>query len=297
VGFDEAAARDVRTPEGVTLPFELASVADRITAFGVDFALIHAGAFVLLLLLGFLAGRGAFHNYALSAGILGSFLLRNFYFSYCEIRYGGRTPGKRAIGLRVISREGGPLSAEAVLARNLTRDLEVFLPLTALALPEALIPGLPGWATLTAVVWLFVFALLPLLNRDRLRLGDLVGGTLVVRMPAALLLADLTESGAGPAPGGAVEMDEREKLTFASAQLDQYGIEELQVLESVLRRAGDPGSRKLMEEVARRVMKRIDWPRDGPEVDAHEFLSAFYRAQRARLEHKMLFGVRQERKK
>ena len=38
-----------------------------------------------------------------------------------------------------------------------------------------------------AAVWLLVFALMPLFNQDRLRCGDLVAGTLVVKMPAAVL--------------------------------------------------------------------------------------------------------------
>ena len=44
------------------------------------------------------------------------------------MRWRGITPGKRVFGLRVIDRGGGALRADAVIARNLMREIEVFLP-------------------------------------------------------------------------------------------------------------------------------------------------------------------------
>lgn len=294
---DTPVVRFLRPPEGVPLPFEVASAADRIAAFAVDIVLVHAAAGMFLLLAMLWLRRGDFASHALSLAILASFFIRNFYFAFFEIRWGGRTPGKRAYGLRVVSRDGGALTAEAVFTRNLTRDLEVFLPVTALVIPEALIPGLPGWAALTATTWLFVFALLPLLNRDRLRLGDIVGGTLVVRMPNARLLSDLVEADSEGIPGGSDPGSASRGFEFTPEQLDHYGIKELQVLESLLRRAPGFRSTGVMEQVARRIRKKLGLPESVPDVDPREFLATFYKAQRARLEHKMLFGVRQERKK
>ena len=291
---DAPVIRMLRPPEGVPLPFEIGSASDRIAAFAVDTLLVHGAAGVVLVA-AVLALGPALRGHALSLGVLASFFIRNFYFAFFEIRWGGQTPAKRAFGLRVVARDGGALTAEAVFTRNLTRDLEVFLPVTALAMPEALIPGLPGWAALVATTWMFVFASLPLLNRDRLRLGDLVGGTLVVRMPKTKLLWDLSESDAGaPATGGE---EPRAAFEFTTEQLDHYGIKELQVLESLLRNAPGFRSASVLGEVASRVRKKIGFPEPGPDADPREFLMAFYKAQRARLEHKMLFGVRQEAKK
>ncbi len=45
-----------------------------------------------------------------------SFLSRSFHFAYFEIKWGGTTPGKRRDNLRVISRKGEPVSAEALFA-------------------------------------------------------------------------------------------------------------------------------------------------------------------------------------
>jgi uncharacterized RDD family membrane protein YckC len=292
----EATIRDVTTPEGVSLPFDVASAVDRVTAFFIDFAIIVATV-VVLLLIGLLAWGTEFGGVALSFALLSSFFVRNFYFIFFEMRWGGSTPGKRTLGLRVISRDGGPLTAEAVFARNLTRDIEVFLPLTALAEPRALLPGLPVWAAMLGSLWLMLFALVPLLSNDRLRIGDIVAGTLVVRMPKAALMEDLTQFPAGTYAARFERQRTGQSLVFSRSQLDLYGIKELQVLESVLRKGTGEEESEVMHAVAERIKTKIAWPREDWDVDSWEFLNAFYKAQRARLEHKMLFGIRQEEKR
>ena len=280
--------REVVTPEGVALPFEIASPIDRASAFVLDAFLIHVVVLVLFLAALF-AGTAGGGVVAFPVALLGSFFLRNFYFTYCEIRMGGTTIGKRKVGLRVISRDGGPVTAEAVFARNLTRDVEVFLPATALMAPELVLPGLPGWARAIGIVWILIFALLPLFGREHLRIGDILAGTLVVRMPKAKLLPDLaarktrlTDSQAGYA--------------FTDQQLDLYGIKELQVLEEVLRKHQRSRKHEVVGAVAERIRNKISWP-EGEAVDDWRFLNAFYKAQRARLEHKMLFGKKQLEKR
>jgi uncharacterized RDD family membrane protein YckC len=351
----------VTTPEGVPLPFTIASAGDRMLAFLLDFLIIFLGSIVTLLAGLLLAGAGL-RGLGIAVALVGVFAWRNAYFVVCEARWGGRTIGKRATGLRVIARDGGPLTAEAVLARNLTREVEVFLPLTILLLGRRLAPGLPGWALLAATLWLFVAALLPLAGKERLRCGDLVAGTLVVQAPVAVLLPDLAtlaapagrgagrgtlgagggisaRAGAGGAGGaragagggglppgvaspyapepawaatapvravtaapaaaaaaaaGAPEAD----VAFSREQLDIYGIHELQVLEDLLRREADGAmSYEVLEEVAAKIKAKIGWPAERRQMPAVPWLRAFYRAQRARLEQKLLFGERQERKR
>ena len=179
-----------------------------------------------------------------------------------------------------------------MFARNLTRDLEVFLPLTLVFHPQALVPSAPGWAGFLAGLWLFVFLFLPLFNRDRLRVGDLVGGTRVVVAPKATLLEDVgVEASGGPSgePG-------RQRHTFTAEQLEHYGNFELQVLEDLLRREHDVDIETL-QAVCDKIKRRIRWPRAQWKVDTPRFLRDFYTAQRARLEHGMLFGRRFEDKR
>ena len=292
----------VRTPEGISLPFTVATAGDRLAAFLLDFGLIVLGslaAWIVALFVLSTINRG----FAMAFALLASFFLFNFYFVAWEVARSGVTPGKRRMGLRVISRDGGPLTAEAVFARNLTRDLEVFLPFVALLSPAALVPGAPGWGQFLAIAGLLVFAALPLVSKDRLRCGDLVAGTLVVRAPASFLLRDLAhvEEGSGPArtagPANLATAVNVGEFVFTRKQLDIYGIRELQVLEDLLRRDDDAVvDPQLLAEVANKIKHKIDWPADRWQVPARPFLNAFYRAQRGRLEQRLLFGERKERK-
>ncbi|HEX4964924.1 MAG TPA: RDD family protein [Thermoanaerobaculia bacterium] len=296
----------VPTPEGISLPFVVASVGDRLAALILDMLVI-VGLTIVAWMLAAATAMLGLASLGISLALLAMFLLWNFYFIHFEIRGGGVTPGKRKMGVRVISRDGGPLTAEAVFARNLMRNLELFLPLTALLAPQALVPQSPGWGRLLALGWVAVFALMPFFNQDRLRCGDLVAGTLVVKAPKAVLLSDLSDRATvrpamRPLPTGMPAPPPppppAEEFPFTREQLDIYGIHELQVLEDLLRR-DDQGTldSRVLEDVCEKIKQKVNWPADRWQVPARPFLQAFYRAQRAALEQKMLFGKRQERKK
>ncbi len=292
-GIAEPRLYRVRTPEGISIPFEVARAGDRVAAFLLDFGLIVLGSLAAWALAFALSPLGG--GFAIAFGLLVSFFLFNFYFVAWEVARSGVTPGKRRMGLRVISRDGGPLTTEAVFARNLTRDLEVFLPLVALLSPATLVPDAPKGGEFLAIAWLLVFAALPLVSKDRLRCGDLVAGTLVVRAPAAVLLRDLAQVAERPGVGRPADL--AAEIVFTRKQLDIYGIRELQVLEDLLRRYDDAVvDPQILEDVATKIKHKIDWPADRWQIPTQPFLNAFYRAQRGRLEQRLLFGERKERK-
>jgi uncharacterized RDD family membrane protein YckC len=279
--------RAILPPEGVPLTFRVALVGDRIAAVLLDGAILVAAVFVLVLMLLFLDD---FSLTGWSAAFLGLaiFALRNGYFVAFEHAWRGQTPGKRVFGLMVMDAGGGPLTSEAIWARNLTREVECFLPLVVLANP-ALMSGGPAAVRLAAVAWLLVLMLLPLFNRDHRRVGDLLAGTLVVEAPHATLLPDLAHA----------EGIARTTIGhFTRAELDVYGVYELQVLEDLLRRES-PGSEALAT-VAHSIRTRLGRADPGawaPELRApHDFLTAFYRAQRAQLERDLLLGQVRRRK-
>lgn len=278
------AVRELVTPEGVALRFPTALLGDRLAAFALDACVIIGGTLAVVVLTVQLAlvARGV----ALAMGLVAAFLIRCFYFPFFECRWQGRTPGKRVVGIRVVDGGGGVLTAEAVLARNLTREVELFLPLTALLAPQALLPEMPAWGRYASLGWLFVMALMPLFNQDRLRVGDLIGGTLVVRSPEVRLRDDLS---AGTSAEGAI--------AFTTEQLDLYGIRELHVLEGLLRQPQTP--RSTLEAVAQAICRKIAWtaPSGSSEPDAERFLRSFYDAQRARLEQRLQLGERREAKR
>ena len=290
--------RRVITPEGVVLDFTVASRSSRAGAVTIDLILIGTAMIVstlLLILLLFgamqvpdeLLERGsgpaarAFQFFAV-LWIVAMFLFRNAYFLFFELRPRGATPGKRLAGIRIAARDGGQLTAEAVIARNLTRDIELFLPV--LFIMQASATGADmGGASLAALAWLLVILAIPIANRDHLRAGDIVAGSWVVEAPRTGLAAVLAASAASRS--GESELTGA-RFRFGEAELAVYGEYELQVLERVLR---DDRAENLIA-VTETICRKIGWePGHG---DERAFLEAYYTQLRARLEKGMRFGRR-----
>jgi len=268
--------RSFVTPEGVDLKLELGGAGARAAAFLLDLVamivVLIAGTIVVVLL--------AMASKAEILGILwlvGFFILRNFWFTLFEMSGRGATPGKRLLGLRVVARDGARLTGGAVLARNAMREIEVFLPLSFLAAQAA--EGVADtFLTLFALLWSGIFLFFPLFNRDRLRVGDLVAGTWVVRTATDELGVDLAAS-----------VSTRQRRRFSDAALGLYGVYELQTLEDVLRN----GQPEAIATVAATIQRKAGLPDDG---DDRGFLEDYYAALCDRLERGLLVGRRRENK-
>ena len=276
---DTAAARSVLTPEGVPIEVELADHGARAGALLIDLAIIIVAlvvSVIFVVLVTRLAG-----NVGVALFFIFSFFLRCPFFIAFELRWRGQTPGKRVFKLRVVDRQGGALSPTAVAARNVTREIEVFMPATLLMFTPSDMggTGMENILALTALVWLGIFALMPLFNRDRLRIGDMIAGTWVVRAEPVDLQPDLT-----------TESAER-GYHFTPAQLDVYGIAELQVLERLLRQPATRATLDTKKDVLKRILAKIEW-RDREPVEGDSFLNDYYAALRAHLEQRVLFGDR-----
>lgn len=154
------------TPEGVSLETVLAGLGSRIGAFLVDLAIQLAVFVVLLVALGFAEGRHPSETTRLViAGAVGLALLATLfgYFVVLELATGGRSVGKRALGLRVVRGDGAPLGFWPILIRNVLR----------------LVDWLPSAYLLASI--------LILATARNQRLGDLAAGTIVVRERTAAL--------------------------------------------------------------------------------------------------------------
>jgi len=282
-----ALTREIITPEGVPIRFQLARAGDRAGAFVLDvliqiIALVAVGWALSLAVGGNLEG-----SWLTAVVVVLAFLLVNFYFAFFEVRWQGSTPGKRKIGIRVIDARGGQLESSAVLARNLVRELEVWMPLRFLLASRVVWPNAPGWALFLAGVWTFVFLLFPLFNKDRLRIGDLIAGTRVVMQPKVIMPPDLVAEQAQLA----IARPQVKGFAFSDKQLGVYGVYELQVLEGVLRQAPEtPGTFEAVRTVSEKIRAKIGYDQPVGEYEHDRFLRDFYAAQRAHLEQKMLFG-------
>lgn len=268
--------RNIVTPEGVPIPVALADHSERFTAFALDWVIWTLLLLAIYLPLLLVAGFGSFTPIAISIALFIGFVVRNIYFVYFEIAWRGATPGKRIVGIRVVDRAGGPLLPSAVIARNLTREVEMFLPLGILLSGGKSAGGGVDLMQLSIGVWLVFFAALPLINRDRMRGGDLIAGTMVIALPKLTLLSDLVERAA--------------QFTFTEQQLRAYGAFELQVLEELLRRPPTPAGAVVLREVCDKICHRIGWTSEVPQNQLVTFLRDFYTAERAFLERGQLYG-------
>ncbi len=270
--------RRLVTPEGAAIQLRLASASERAGAFMIDiaiqWAIVIATGLGLSFIIGALSPGSA--NVAFAFWLVFFFFVRNFYYIFFEIGQRAATPGKRILGLRVAARDGGRLTANSVLARNFIREIEIGLPFQF-----AMMGGdqVGAWMGLFGLIWSGIFLLFPIFNKDKMRVGDLIAGTWVIKAPRAKLMEDITSAAARP--------ETSSRFAFTPAQTEAYGIHELHVLEDVLRQS----TPEIKAQVASRIRTKITWARTEAETDL-EFLEAYYAALRRRLEQRILLGDR-----
>jgi uncharacterized RDD family membrane protein YckC len=268
--------RQIVTPEGIPVTVELADHGERLVAFTIDLFIWLMLSLAIFIPLFAAIGISGGSLIAISIALFIGFLVRNLYFVYFELAWRGATPGKRLVGLRVIDRAGGPLLPSAIVARNLTREVETFLPLGILLTWGKAVDGRLDWENLAIAIWLLFFAALPFINRDRMRGGDLIAGTMVIALPKRVLASDLVE--------------DRLQFAFSEQQLRAYGAFELQVLEELLRHPDTPEAKRMRGEVCDKICRRIGWTAPVPPEHVVPFLREFYTAERAFLEREQLYG-------
>jgi uncharacterized RDD family membrane protein YckC len=149
--------RGVVTPEAVVLEFETASIGSRALAQLVDLG-IRIGLFYGLAIFASLVGLSGGTTAVVVIMIVGTFLLVFGYPAVLEARWQGRTVGKRAVGLRVVTVEGAPVAFRHAAIRSMVAVVDFFIP------PIAVV------ATCSV-----------LLTPRSQRLGDLFAGTIVLR--------------------------------------------------------------------------------------------------------------------
>lgn len=142
----------ITTPEHVPIRLEPAGAGSRFLATLIDFFLVSAiagtaGTILVMTL----------PSIGMAVAITFNFVLTWGWHVFFETKKQGRTPGKRALKLRVIDARGLPVSLYQSLVRNIVRVLD-FAPAFY---------GIGGVATL--------------LSPSHRRLGDLVADTLVIR--------------------------------------------------------------------------------------------------------------------
>jgi uncharacterized RDD family membrane protein YckC len=164
----------ISTPENIRFDYRLAGPFRRLPAFVLDF--IFRLLFVIVLSIAFaFSGIGSLIPFGdaffIVMLLISLFFLEWFYGVFFETFWNGQTPGKRLLGLRVISIDGHPINAVQATIRNFLRfaDFFPFVPLSCI------FPEMVGW------VPIFTVSIVSMLLTSRMqRLGDIAAGTMVV---------------------------------------------------------------------------------------------------------------------
>jgi uncharacterized RDD family membrane protein YckC len=213
---------------------------------------------------------------------IGLFLLWNGYFIFFEMR-GGTTPGKNTNNYKVMREDGTALTPSSVYIRNLMREVEIWMPIRFFFVAVSSFDE--GFIQLVPFLWIFIFAIFPHIDRKNRRLGDLLAGTVVVRMPTYRLEVDLTVK----QKSGSDDV----QIVFTPEMMNIYGKKELQVLEDVLRRQESlnySDRSRLIAKVVKKIARKIGYKEEILPKDRLLFLQTFYDAQRKRLESKLVRG-------
>jgi len=215
------------TPEGILLELRPAGMSSRFCAYLIDelirMAILYSAAFVLM----FVGGVG------LAFWLILYFLLEWFYPVVFELGRNGATPGKRAMGLKVVMDNGLPITPAASLTRNLLRFADV-------------LPAFYGAAIICV-----------LLRSDSKRLGDMAAATLVVHLPRPAPKATL-DMVVPVAPARALSPRDQSALIALAARAPTLTVERLDELAGMAASVqGEPRSSDA--EVTRRVLGVAQW--------------------------------------
>lgn len=243
-GFSLEQGVAVDGAENTGLTLVLAGMGNRMLAFLLDSlitGLLSIAVVVLFSLAGLLSGSETAVYYILALLLLALFVIRWGYFITFELIWHGQTPGKKLLRIKVVREDGRPVNFTASFLRNILRIVDA-------------LPG--GYAV--GLIMVFV-------NAREKRVGDIVGGTMVVKEPKAAYPAGPGGISRGPVPGlGGIADPARVARYLTTAEMELIGdyLERRHSLEGETR---DRLSGHLAVKLARRL--HLD-----PPAEAEKFL-------------------------
>ncbi|WP_456273167.1 RDD family protein [Bacillus sp. AK031] len=242
---------DIKTPEYVSLQFQTAGLGSRAAAFMIDQLLLTVINIVIIILVimsmnlqtydPFLMETQAFSSGTLALAVVAIFVLNWGYFFVYEFFSGGRTLGKKLIGIRVIQQNGQSITLLSSFIRNLVRIIDM----------------LPAYY--------FVGMLMVFFHSKHKRLGDITAGTIVVH-----------ERGKKkPGKKTAIEKEiasrglSKESINFDEGALKPLGEKEWKLLKTYSQRFN--GLEEDQRNILTRQIAEIILPKAGIDQDGKTF--------------------------
>ena len=208
----------VQSATGVDLTLSIAGPGTRSYAFVIDWhiRLLLSGAWLLLATVA-LQAKITWRTHDGLLSVLPAAIIYFLYHPVVEVMTRGHTPGKRMAGVRILGRDGGQPSTTALLLRNVFRLID--------SLPATYLVGLTTC----------------FFSRQRIRLGDMAAGTLLVQDDAAAEASLLRIEG----------LAANSKLSLDALELIDQVLERWESLEAANR-----------AQIARSLLSRLDAKQD-----------------------------------
>lgn len=237
----------VETSEGVAIRLDLAGAGSRFAAALMDAILIAIGALVLLVVLTLIASvdPSGLSGFLFGIYIGGLVLFAVAYHFAFHALDKGYTPGKRMLGIRVVSTNGQPATSFQLLLRALIQPIDVllFVPIS---------------------IGLIAIAASP---RSQ-RLGDLAAGTMVIRPTVQPYVED-------PFPGETWSTMPLKTLLLTPAIVGRLTPDERSFLRALVTRRGltSDAKRELFVKTAKHYSEKLEL---GAFTDARDVLKELY---------------------
>lgn len=242
----------IDTVFNIELEFELAPFPKRLLAYVVDFFLMIIYMLAMKMIL-YGGNMGDFSNDSIGLDILVVTFPMLIYSLCTEVLLNGQTLGKKIMGIRVVSLDGGVPTLSQYMLRWVTKFFEW--------------PFLFGFVVLTettVVVYCFMTGFLGiavvitiLVTRKRQRLGDLAAGTVVVNTKTYMGLQDT------------VFMNVSENYSVTYPQVMRLSDNDINTIKNVLSKNNSKHHNVLHDRVAHKIYEVLQL---SPAVNNKEFL-------------------------
>jgi len=231
----------IGTAFNIDLEFEIAEFHKRLLAYFIDFGIL----ILYLVMMKYMLYNEFLLNWDENMGldILVISLPMLLYSLLTELWMNGQTAGKKVMGIRVISLEGGEPTFGQFILRWITKFFEWPFLFGYIALSTI---DIIGYTFATGLFGIAVVIIISVSNKNQ-RLGDMIAGTVVVNAKSALTLADTVF----------MQIDKTDyKVMFPEVM--RLSDRDINTIKSVLTQAGKRNNYDMCNRVAMKIKEVLN---------------------------------------
>jgi uncharacterized RDD family membrane protein YckC len=255
----------IDTPENIDFRYNIAGIGSRFLAAIIDTLLLALLLIGLSIVMGAIlgaasdVGSGTLESILLVIWVLLSFIIFWGFYIFFELIWNGQSPGKRSVRLRVVREGGRPITFATSAIRNLVRVIDF-------------LPGFYGMGVLVMFI-----------DPRARRLGDLTGGTMVVKEQHAVSLEHLAARAEQLAPPQQPHAEAGAAAPDLLPNIQVLSDTDYDLVQEFLRRRNELGResrRRLGTQLATGIRSRLGVPESDEDYElflervAHDYRAA-----------------------